>query len=134
MNNIKDTYTDTDIINVKINTYESEELIDCTEYLDNNEINDLNNINVEDVNELEEIDGLETFHLSNLNERKHELITNVLNIQNKIKNRKEYEKWLNKNFDYLQSAFYIINSKYLDSVKNINITFKDFTEFCFLYY
>ena len=31
MNNIKDTYTDTDIINVKINTYESEELIDCTE-------------------------------------------------------------------------------------------------------
>jgi hypothetical protein len=58
--------------------------------------------------------------------------TNILNIQKENKINKEYNSWLNKNYNELQSAFYIINKNYFDKVKlNREINFKEFTEFCF---
>ena len=58
--------------------------------------------------------------------------TNILNIQKENKIIKEYNSWLNKNYNELQSAFYIISKNYFDYIKlNREITFKEFTEFCF---
>jgi len=66
---------------------------------------------------------------SNIN-NKHLLFTNILNDQKKEINRKEYLSWLNSNYDLLQSAYYILSTKYF----NKNINFEKFSEFCFLYY
>ena len=58
--------------------------------------------------------------------------TNIFNIQKENKINKEYNYWLNKNYNELQSAFYIINKNYFDKVKlKREISFKEFTEFCF---
>jgi len=60
--------------------------------------------------------------------------TNILNIQKENKINKECNSWLNKNYNELQSAFYIINKNYFDKVKlNREINFKEFTEFCFFF-
>ena len=61
---------------------------------------------------------------------KHLLFTNIVNNQKKEINRKEYISWLNSNYELLQSAYYILSTKYF----NKNINFKNFSEFCFLYY
>ena len=66
---------------------------------------------------------------SNIN-NKHLLFTNILNDQKKEINRKEYLSWLNSNYELLQSAYYILSTKYF----NKNINFEKFSEFCFLYY
>lgn len=63
----------------------------------------------------------------------HLLLTNTIKLYNKNKIRKEYEIWLRENYDMLQSSFYIISNKFLGNCYK-NITFKKFTEFCFLYY
>ena len=67
------------------------------------------------------------------NDTSHLLLTNTINLYNKNKIRKEYEKWLKENYEMLQSAFYIISNKFLDNGYK-KITFKKFTEFCFLNY
>lgn len=64
--------------------------------------------------------------------KSHLLLTDTINIYNKNKIKKEYENWLKENYDMLQSSFYIISNNFLDS--NKKITFKKFSEFCFLYY
>jgi len=61
---------------------------------------------------------------------KHLLFTNILNNQKKELNRKEYISWLNSNYELLQSAYYILSTKYF----NNNINFEKFSEFCFLCY
>ena len=66
---------------------------------------------------------------SNIN-NKHLLFTNILTDQKKEINRKEYLSWLNSNYELLQSAYYILSTKYF----NKNINFEKFSEFCFLYY
>ena len=66
---------------------------------------------------------------NNIN-NKHLLFTNILNDQKKEINRKEYLSWLNYNYELLQSAYYILYTKYF----NKNINFEKFSEFCFLYY
>ena len=63
----------------------------------------------------------------------HLLLTNTIKLYNKNKIRKEYEIWLRENYDMLQSSFYIISNKFLGNCYK-NITFKKFTEFCFLHY
>ena len=58
---------------------------------------------------------------------KHLPFTDILNKQKINICRKEYNLWMNENYEMLQSAFYIISNK------NIKINFNTFTEFCFLY-
>ena len=48
---------------------------------------------------------------NNIN-NKHLLFTNILNDQKKEINRKEYLSWLNYNYELLQSAYYILYTKY----------------------
>jgi hypothetical protein len=68
------------------------------------------------------------------NNSQHLLLTTTINLYNKNKIRKEYEIWLKKNYVMLQSSFYIISNKFLDDSYKKKITFKKFSEFCFLYY
>ena len=62
---------------------------------------------------------------------KHLPFTDILNKQKINICRKEYNLWMNENYEMLQSAFYIISNKNFN--KNIKINFNTFTEFCFLY-
>jgi hypothetical protein len=77
--------------------------------------------------EIEEIEEIVDELL--INKSKHLFFTNILNEQKKQKNRKEYLSWLNNNYEMLQSAYYILSSKYFN-----NVNFEKFSEFCFLYY
>lgn len=63
---------------------------------------------------------------------KNLLFTNILNEQKKEINRKQYLRWLNNNHELLQSAYYILSTKYFNN--NYDINFNKFSEFCFLYY
>lgn len=62
----------------------------------------------------------------------HLLFTNILNEQKKEINRKHYLSWLKNNYELLQSAYYILSTKYFNN--NYDINFNKFSEFCFLYY
>ena len=62
---------------------------------------------------------------------KHLPFTDILNKQKINICRKEYNLWMNENYEMLQSSFYIISNKNFN--KNIKINFNTFTEFCFLY-
>jgi hypothetical protein len=111
-----------------INCIYKENIEDNNLYLLNDNIKlietDITNeiLNVDDELFSKEID-------SNIN-NKHLLFTNILNDQKKEINRKEYLSWLNSNYELLQSAYYILSTKYF----NKNINFEKFSEFCFLYY
>jgi hypothetical protein len=81
----------------------------------------------------DEIEYIETNNKKYITNKNSQLFTSVLNINNEIKFQKEYNKWLNQNYNELQSMFYILDKKYLCSMKlQRNITFREFTEFCFL--
>jgi len=75
----------------------------------------------------------EEFCLKVLNDKnKNLLFTNILNEQKKEINRKKYLRWLNDNYELLQSVYYILSTKYFNN--NYDINFNKFSEFCFLYY
>ena len=75
----------------------------------------------------------EILNIDNSIETKHLTFTNIINNQKIQINRKKYISWLNDNYELLQSAFYIVSKKYLNN-NNVKINFKEFVEFCFLYY
>ena len=72
-------------------------------------------------------------NLEKLNKVNHLLFTNILNNKNIQQNREDYLKWLNNNYEELKNAYIMLYSKYFN-LSSFNIKFKDFTEFCFLYY
>jgi|LakMenEpi03Aug12_release.lakeMendotaPanAssembly.Ray.scaffolds.fasta_scaffold43378_4 hypothetical protein len=135
------------------------ENVDELENIDNidqiseiDEIEDINNIKyiiqikkeIDNENNFSDIIKNYNFNQKNLNKISKDynnkyynnndtILTNIIKTQKINENRKCYEKWLVENYEHLQNVFYIINLKYLNN-KNINLKFKDFTEFCFLYY
>ena len=72
-------------------------------------------------------------NLEKPNKESHLLFTNILNNKNIQQNREDYLKWLNNNYEELKNAYFMLYSKYFN-LSSFNIKFKDFTEFCFLYY
>ena len=109
----------------KLKTLSNEEL---NEEL-NEEMNDnLNEIYYEKLNESD----IENDNNENIKTKYKCFFTNILNIQKENKINREYNAWINTNYNDLQSAFYIISKKYFDNVKlNREITFKEFIYFCY---
>jgi flagellar motility protein MotE (MotC chaperone) len=67
------------------------------------------------------------------NKRKNILpFTKTLKNLRNIKFEKEYKQWLDCNGDLVKSAYYIIQSKYLNDVNINDITLEEFSIFCFL--
>lgn len=58
--------------------------------------------------------------------------TKTVKILKNIKLETEYKKWLQCNGELVKSAYYIIQSKYLNDINVNNITLEEFSIFCFL--
>jgi hypothetical protein len=115
------------------------------EFIDNviDSVNDIDNYNSDKLNDDETIfieneitsinDIDENLYNYNKNKNVHLFFTNIINNQKIQKNRKEYDTWLKNNYEHLKNIYYIIYDKYFLK-NNVNLIFKDFCEFCFLYY
>jgi hypothetical protein len=93
-----------------------------------NILDDTENISITDSDDIVD-EFINTSNRSNT----HLFFTNILNNQKIQINRNEYNLWLKKNYEDLKNIYYIIYNKYF-LLNNVNLTFKDFTEFCYLYY
>ena len=70
----------------------------------------------------------------NVTNKKHNnlLFTNILKILKNNKLDREYKKWIRENEDLIKSAYYIIQTKYLNDININNISLDEFSIFCFL--
>lgn len=98
----------------------------------NNFENETNEESIENNYDLSDTDA-DAFYYNKIDKSVDRLFfTKVLNINRENLTNSQYSSWLNNNYKDLESAFYIICTKYLNTMNlNRNITFKEFTEFCF---
>lgn len=98
----------------------------------NNFENETNEESIENNYDLSDTDA-DVFYYNKIDKSVDRLFfTKVLNINRENLTNSQYSSWLNNNYKDLESAFYIICTKYLNTMNlNRNITFKEFTEFCF---
>ena len=101
-------------------------------YENNNFDNETNEENIENNYYLSDTDT-DTLYCNKVDKSVDRLLfTKVLNINRENFTNYQYTRWLNENYKELESASYIICTKYLNIMNlNRNITFKEFTEFCF---
>lgn len=58
--------------------------------------------------------------------------TNILKILKNNKLDRDYKKWIRDNEELVKSAYYIIQTKYLNDININNISLYEFSIFCFL--